>query len=180
MSRYVALLRGVNVGGRKSVSMARLKVGLEEAGFEDAQTYLQSGNVVFASSGDPKKLPGQIGAVIKDKFGHDVDVWVKSAAEMKRIASANPFLAGPGVDQTKLHVTFLEDTADPELLLKISPDLGGDDKWAPIGSEVYLYCPGGYGRTKLTNSLFENKFKVRATTRNWKTVTALTELVAKA
>lgn len=173
------MLRGINLGPHNRLSMPEFASALESVGLREVKTYLQSGNVVFASSESPDKLPHLISQTIKKKFGHDIDVWVKSAAELKRIAGSNPFLAGPGADVTKLHVTFMAGVPNPELLLTVNPDLGGDDKWAPIASEVYLYCPGGYGRTKLNNNLFEKRFKLAATTRNWKTVLALAELLGK-
>lgn len=176
--RFVALLRGINLGSHHRLAMPELKTACEGVGLETVDTYLQSGNIVFASRiKDTSQLTGRIRLALKTRFEHDISVIVKTAAEMRKIVRNNPFLARRGMDPTKLHVTFLQTIPAHDHVVNFSAQLGSSDEWAINGSVIYLYCPNGYGRTKLTNTVFERKLQVRATTRNWKTVTALADLV---
>ncbi len=177
MQRYIAMLRGINLGSHNRLAMPALKAGFEELGLLHVATYLQSGNVAFASDTDDSGgLALRIHQMIEARFGHDVTILLRSAGEMDRVSAENPFLSRQDIDLAKLHVTFLSEMPTPERLSAIRPELGGDDEWLACGAAVYLHCPNGYGRTKLTNGLFEQKLKVPATTRNWKTVLALRDL----
>jgi uncharacterized protein (DUF1697 family) len=171
---WVCLLRGVNVGGKK-VAMKALKELIEGLGHEDVATYIQSGNVVFRSgSGRPEKLADEIRTSIKEHMGLDVTVLLRSPEEMAAVAAANPF---PGVED-KLHVTFLEAEPDRAKVVAVDQDGYLPDRFDVIGREVYLHCPDGYGRTKLTNAFWERKLGVAATTRNWRTVNKLLEMAS--
>ncbi len=175
--RYIALLRGINLGSHNRISMPELKTACEHIGLEEVITYVQSGNVIFtAKRQDSSKLTQQVKATIRDEFSCDVTVLLKTASEMARIVQGNPFITRAGIDPAMLHVTFLNEAPDQTLVASLLASLGGTDEWAIGGDHIYLYCPNGYGRTKLTNALFERKLKTVATTRNWKTVTALSEL----
>jgi uncharacterized protein (DUF1697 family) len=176
MKTYVALLRGVNVGGRKVV-MSDLRRVFVELGHSDVTTYLQSGNVVFRSPVDqPVRLAGDIEERIAENLAVSVTVLVRTGADLDRVVAGNPF-GGPTADLTKLHVTFLAEPPDPGRLVRLQPESGEPDEFSVSGREVYLRCPNGYGRTKLNNAFFERRFGVAATTRNWNTVTKLRELL---
>jgi uncharacterized protein (DUF1697 family) len=173
---YVALLRGVNVGGRGRISMEHLRGVFVDLGYSDVASYVQSGNVVFAAkTSDTTILRSTLEEKISDDLGVDASVLIRSAEQMKAVLHKNPF-SGRTDDPTKLHVTFLGDLPAPALVSELPADRGGSDEFSVVGSDIYLFCPGGYGETKLGNAFFERRLATRATTRNWKTVTKLTEM----
>jgi uncharacterized protein (DUF1697 family) len=180
MNTYIAILRGINVSGHKKIQMSELKAIFEELHFRDVLTYIQSGNVIFQTevSLTVEDMVKRIEDAIEAKFGFSVPVIVRSKDEMEKTLPSNPFLQQPGTEIDKLHVTFLETNPQSTLLTTISNLDSSPDKFSIIDREVYLYCPGGYGNTKLSNTFFEQKLKVRATTRNWKTVSKLVELAS--
>lgn len=166
--RWVCLLRGVNVGGKR-VAMKDLGELFEGLGHEDVTTYIQSGNVVFRSrSGGAKKLAGEIQKAIKDEMELDVTVLLRSPDDLAKVTAAKPFAGGENV-----HVTFLDGEPDPSKVEAVHHDAYPPDEFEVIGREVYLRCPNGYGRSKLVNSFWEKKLGVAATTRNWRTVERL-------
>jgi uncharacterized protein (DUF1697 family) len=178
MGRAVALLRGINVGGRNGVAMADLRAIFEDLGHRRIETYLQSGNVVFEATGAPASLPGTIRRRITNDLGLDVPVAVRTGADLQKIFTTNPFLAD-GADPTTLHVVFAVGRAASGALGDLAPERFSPDRFAHRGREIYLQCPNGYGRTKLTNAFFESRLGPAAgatTTRNWNTVTRLAEL----
>lgn len=177
MPAYIAMLRGVNLGPHNRMKMEKLRDSLEALGFTQVQTYIQSGNVVFATGKtSPLALMNKMEAKILADFGLSVSVITTTAAEMNTVIQNNPFLEQRGIDRTKLHVTFLSETPRPPALEKLTLRQSGPDKFHCSGKSIYLYCPNGYGQTKLTNGLFERVLSVRATTRNWNTVNKLHEM----
>ena len=166
------------MSGRNMIAMSDLKELFGKLKCSDVSTYIQSGNIVFRYSGSEKDLPALIAAAIEKKYGFDVPVVIRTAAEMKKIAGANPFLAAKDTDAEKLHVTFLASAPAAGQIAALSSYNYEPDRFILSGGEVYLYCPGGYGNTKLNNTFFESKLKVRATTRNWKTVNKLAGMSA--
>jgi len=170
--RYVALLRGINVGRHRRISMSDLRRVFEDVGCEDVSTYLQSGNVLFAGKGSGARLASRLERAIHAELAPGVSVLLRSRAELARIASSNPFT---GHDMSKLHVTFLEKRPPAARARALDPELAEPDEFRLRGRELYLHYPNGYGRSKLTNAYFEKQLGVVATTRNWKTVTALAE-----
>jgi uncharacterized protein (DUF1697 family) len=174
MPVYVALLRGVNVGGARKLPMKELAPALEELGLEDAVTYIQSGNVVFRGPAGKAKLVSQLERAIEQRFGLDVTVMLRTPAELAKLIDANPF----GGDEAKLHVAFLNRKPAKTAIAKLDPDRSPPDEFAVRGAEIYLHFPNGYGRTKLGADYFERVLGVRATARNWRTVTKLLELAS--
>ena len=164
----VALLRGVNVGGR-TLPMAELRELVESLGFEDVRTYIQSGNVLFSAKKRP--APGVLEAAIERRFGLEVDVMFRSALELERTIEHNPF---PDADRSKLHVGFMatKPTAD---VSGLDAEAFLPEQFATVGTELYLHLPNGMGRTKLPDFVLR-RIKVPTTIRNWKTVTKLAEL----
>ena len=158
--------------------MADLKQVYESLGYANVQTYVQSGNVVFeASSADVKKAAAEQEASIKKHFGFDVPVLVISAAELASIVERNPFKGAKSEDPTKVLVTFISEVPSAAEIdaLKAVPTT---DEFVVDGKAVYLSCPGGYGLSKLSNTMLEKKLKVTGTTRNWRTVISLVELAS--
>jgi uncharacterized protein (DUF1697 family) len=145
-------------------------------GATNAATYLQSGNVVFRSEEPPAALADAIRAAVERELGLDVAVILRSRDEIKRIVTHNPFLAA-GADPATLHLAFLDEEPEPAALQIALTQDTGPDELRVAGRDVYLRYPGGYGRTKLSNAFLERHLRVTATTRNWRTVTALAELM---
>lgn len=171
MIPYVALLRGINVSGQKSMPMKDLKALCEELGFQAVRTYLQSGNVLFTSmSRDTASMRGALEAAILERFGFDVPALVLPRAGLANVVSENPF-ASAGGDGANLYVAFLYSSPLAELLEALALPPGEECHIA--GTIAYLRLPAGYGVSKLNNNFLERKLKVIATTRNWKTVKAL-------
>jgi len=172
--RCIALLRGINVSGRRAVHMTDLKRSFEELGFENVSTYGQSGNVIFdCRHTEVAQLARRIEEKLGDAFGFSTNVIIRTQQELERILEHNPLIHEQDVAIDKLYVTFLLDAPDPSVVS--NPDIRPDDgeKFATVGKEVYLYCPNGYARTKLNNAAFEKKLNTLATTRNWKTTNKL-------
>jgi uncharacterized protein (DUF1697 family) len=174
---YVALLRGINLGAHNKVSMPDLRTLFGRLGAEDVETYVQSGNVVFKSADAPAELTRAIEKRIRRDLSLDVTVLLRTQPQLARILTRNPFSDG-GRDPTKLHVTFLAEKPDRTRVGGLDPQRAEPDEFRVVGEEIYLHCPNGYGRSKLTNAYFEKQLGVAATTRNWKTVTKLAELAA--
>jgi uncharacterized protein (DUF1697 family) len=175
MKAYVALLRGINLGARNKVSMADLRALFAALGAVDVATYVQSGNVLFSSTDSAGKLTEAIEKRIRSDLGIEVAVLLRTQPQLAKVLARNPF-ADDVSDPTKLHVTFLADKPDPARVRKLDPALAEPDEFRVSGQEVYLHTPNGYGRSKLSNAHFEKQLDVRATTRNWRTVTKLAEL----
>ena len=174
---YVALLRGINVSGQKSIRMADLVKLFESLKFRKVRTYVQSGNVVFESgSADASAIAGKIEKKIRQKYGFDVSVIIRTPEELETIISRNPFAREHQKETERLYVTFLAKIPDDRLASDLDMKKDAKEKFTIKGKEIYLYCPNGYGRTKLNNTTFERKLKLIATTRNWKTTTTLLEM----
>lgn len=175
MTVYVALLRGVNVGGN-TLKMERLRELSGELGIEDARTYLQSGNLVFKARGAAAQWAKALERKLAGATRLPVTVIVRSEAKLGKIVAANPFLREKGIDLARLHVTFLSQEPVAAGLDKLSAIPAGADRFRALGSEIYLHCPNGYGISKLSNTAIEKALALRATTRNWNTVRELHEM----
>jgi uncharacterized protein (DUF1697 family) len=171
VTTIISMLRGINVGGQRKVPMEALKKCYESLGFTNVRTFIQSGNVIFDhKGGDTRTLGASLEHGIRKRFGFDVTVVIRNKEEMLKVIRGFPFT---GREEDFSHVTFLSDVPSRIPEDEIMKVLGKGEKFSISGKEVYLFCPNGYGRTKLTNSLFEKKLKVAATTRNWRTVNSL-------
>jgi len=176
MPTYIALLRGINVGGHRSVPMAALREVHARLGHTDVVTYIQSGNVVFdAGSHDVALLSRTIEQAITAEFGIDVPVIIRTPAEVSAIIESSPY-ATTGADPARLAVAFLAEPPAMDQAGGIDATALLPDEFALADREVYLHCPTGFGRTKLTNAYLEKQLGIAATTRNWRTVTELAAL----
>jgi uncharacterized protein (DUF1697 family) len=176
MPTYVSLLRGINVSGKNRIPMTDLRALYARHGHTDVVTYVQSGNVVSrVGARSAHAVEQSLADAIVTDLGLDVAVLVRTPTELRRVFERNPFVVG-GADPAKLHVTFLA----TEALRATAAALDGTgfepDRFRVQGREVYVSCPGGYGRTVINNAWFERKLGVTATTRNWNTVSKLVEL----
>jgi uncharacterized protein (DUF1697 family) len=177
MYRYIALLRGVNIGGKKLMRMEDLRHIFLGSGFRSARTYLQSGNVVFQSAnGNIQELTQWIEAKIEQVFGYHASVFLLKRQAISKILLDNPFINDRNEDPSKLYVTFLYQAPLQDQWAGLTPPSGTTDEMAIGEGVIYLWCPSGYGKTRLSNHFFESKLGVLATTRNWNTVKALCDL----
>jgi len=179
MDTYIAILRGINVGGKRKILMKNLIELFYKLGFRNIQTYIQSGNVVFSSSGktDNIKLADKIEDSIFREYGFEVPVIVLTTEELDTAISENPYPKDPNIEIERLHLTFLKEIPENEKLQKINALNYLPDLYEIRDKNVFICCSGKYSKSKLTNNFFEAKLKVPATTRNWKTVLKLSELV---
>ena len=165
----VALLRGINVGGKNRLPMKELAAMFVEAGCEDVRTYIQSGNVVFrVGPAVGEDISSVISASILSSFGYRIPVVTRTARAFQEIVRANPFLEA-GAEADKLHVMFLAELPDSANVEALDTDRSPGDEFAVQGSEIYLHCPNGVARSKLTNSYFDSRLSTTSTTRNWRT-----------
>ena len=173
---FIAILRGINVSGQKKINMAELRQELSNKGLADIQTYIQSGNIVFTSKMEVHQLVDIIRSSIMNNFGFEVPTLIIPASRWHLIIDENPL---HNIDIDKLHVTFLAQLPEKQLVdaLPLSPN--PNEKYRIVGDVVYVYCPDGYGRTKINNMFFERKLKSIATTRNWKTCLKLKEMAQR-
>ncbi len=161
MMTYIAMLRGINVGRGKVVKMERLRASFAALGFGEVRTYVQSGNVVFQSE-RKSELTRTIEAKIQHDFGFTVPVLIKTSKALAQIVRDNPLLRLKGIDVSKLHVTVLS-AAPPKTAARVLEDLATTrERFRILNREIYLYCPDGYGNSKLTNTTIEKKFSLVA------------------
>jgi uncharacterized protein (DUF1697 family) len=175
MPTHVALLRGVNLGKRR-VSMAELRTLLEKLGYSDVSTYVQSGNAVVTSNErNESRIAAELEPELANALGFAVPVIVRSRADLAEVVKNNPFPYAAG-DPTKLHVTFLAEPLDPAWLGDLDAASFAPEDFATREREVYLSLPNGLGRSKLAVAV-EKALRGSGTTRNWRTVTALLDMV---
>jgi uncharacterized protein (DUF1697 family) len=175
VARVVVFLRGVNLVSRNRVSMPVLREALEDAGFEDVSTYVQSGNVVVSSTASAKRVGRDVERLIADRFRLDIKVVVRTRAQLAAVVKRNPL--GKVAKNPKLYqVTFLEKAPAANVLRKLEEVAAGDEQVVHVGRELYAWHPDGVGRSKLARLLSGKGLGVTATSRNWATVTAVLAL----
>ena len=177
MEAKIAILRGINVGGKRKILMADLKILMQDLGYENIQTYIQSGNLIFEAGEKQQndQLAENIESAILKQFNFEVPVIVLSKNEIESAIANNPFYTAEA-DINKLHLTFLNKIPEQDKQEQLETVNYKPDQFKIMGKNVFLYCEGSYHKSKLTNDFFERKLKVKATTRNWKTVLKLWEL----
>ena len=177
LATCVALLRGVNVGGKNKMLMKDLAQIFTQAACTDVRTFIQSGNVIFrAKPASLEKLPGLIANRIADRFGYTVPVVLRSLEELGGAIRNNPFLKA-GADDAPLHLYFLASLPAARSVAALDPARSLPDTFAVRGREVYVHLPNGMARTKLTNAYFDSKLGTTSTARNWRTVLKLFEMM---
>lgn len=175
--RHLALLRGINVGGRNLLPMRDLAGLFEDAGCREVRTYIQSGNVLF--SAEPalaEALPARLAAAILERHGLKVPVLLRDLEQLRRAVAGNPFLAA-GEGEAHLHLMFLAEVPAPARAAALDPDFSPGDRFAVRGREIYLVLPNGTARSRLTNAWFDARLETVSTLRNWRTATRLLELL---
>lgn len=177
MKTYIALLRGINVSGHKKILMADLRKLMEEMNFKNIQTYIQSGNIIFDfEPTNVDLLSTLITNKIKLHYGFEVPTIVKTPLEIEAVIKKNPFYKKLTTEAHKIYVVFLSEIPEENTLQNINPANYLPDEFIIDKNIIYLSSVLGAGKSKLSINLFENKLKVNATARNWRTVNKLLEL----
>ena len=174
--RYVALLRGVNVGGKNKLPMADLRAIFAEAGCAAVKTYIQSGNVVFeAAQSLAERVPETVTLAVQQQFGFESAVVIRSGEELRQVTASSPF--DTSGDPRMLHVAFLGEAPCEETVSRLDPERSPPDAFAVRGRHVYLHYPNGVAGSRLTNEYLTAQLQTASTMRNWRTVLTLMEMV---
>ena len=179
MARYAALLRGINIGPRNRIAMPALREALEEAGFEDVATYVQSGNVVLTSGAKADAVRRKVEQVIAGNFGLDIPVLVRTKAELAAVVKRNP-LGKVATEPKRYQVSFLDKKLPAKTLTELEAVAVPGEQVVAHGRELYAWHPAGVARSKLWAKLAGKSLGVTARARNWTTVEALLELAGRA
>jgi uncharacterized protein (DUF1697 family) len=169
----LALLRGINVGGKAKLPMRDLVAIFAACGATNIRTYIQSGNVLFESA-QPAKVTAAVTRQIATRFGYPGLIVLRSADELRLAFAVNPF---DDASPEALHVYFLADAPKETAIHALDPNRSPGDRFAVLGREIYLHLPNGMARTKLTNAWFDTKLKTVSTARNWTTVGRLVAML---
>ena len=167
MQTYISMLRGINVSGSKKIKMVELKALYEKLKFKEVETFIQSGNVIFKSNRSESAIIKTIYDGLQAEWDYDVTIVLKTPTALQKVISNNPFQKNRHEDPKKLHVTFLAKLPDKKLCADLIGFDSNNEEFIIQNKEIYVFCPDGYGSTKLHNNFFERKLKVGATTRNW-------------
>lgn len=179
MQTVIALLRAINMAGHNSVKTKDLSDMFSESGYPEAKIFIQSGNVIFRSNENKKKLNLKIEEAIKEKFSFNVDVILRSIPEIKDLILRNPYLEEEKFNPSRMGVVFLKEMPSKESLSKLDDINFPPDKFSIDGQEIFLFCPDGFGRSKLSTNFFERKLGIPGTARNWKTINSILDLAEK-
>jgi uncharacterized protein (DUF1697 family) len=174
--KHVALLRGINVGGKNIVPMKDLAKMFADAKCSDVRTYIQSGNVIFEAPPGAPGVAAKITAAIAKRFGFRIPVVVRTSRQMLQTIRNNPFLAA-GHDEKTLYVYFLANAALADAIAGLDTARSAPDVFHVRGQEIYMHLPNGMGRSKLTNAYFDSKLSTTCTARNWATVLKLSAMM---
>lgn len=179
-TRYLVLLRGINVGGHNKVPMAELRDALSGHGFGDVSTYIASGNVLLDAGGRAEAdVVDEVAGVVSERFGLSIPIVARAVADWPAILAANPF-PDAETEPKFLHVSLCDRAPDPEAAAAFDAAAHSPDRLEIVGRELYLWYPNGSGRSKLTGALLERKLGVTTTARNWSTMRKLAELASAA
>jgi uncharacterized protein (DUF1697 family) len=176
---HIALLRGVNLAGKRKVAMADLCAVLEGMGYEDVRSLLQSGNVVFrCTSKSTAHLERKLEQAIETELGLKTDVHVRTATEWESVVAHNPFVAEARSDPSHLLVLFMKDAPAARAVAALEGAIVGRERVGVGGRQAYLVYPDGVGRSKLTTALLDKHLGGRGTARNWNTVVKMATLTS--
>src|SRR5690606_26753229 len=175
MNKKIAILRGINVGGKKKILMADLRILCENLGWTNVKTFIQSGNLIFNATEENAELGKRLENAITEKYGFDVPVMLRNSEEVQTLIDKNPFY-DKQAELGRLHITFLNEKPIAENVKQLETCNYQPDKFVMGDKEVFIFCKGKYHESKLTNNFIEKKLKVTATTRNWKSLLKLNDL----
>ncbi len=178
VTRYAAFLRGINIGGR-TIPMPELSAMFTAAGATDVATYIQSGNVVFTKSGSLGDLAAKVERAIEKRTGFSAPVIVRSEDELRSLLERAPF-ADPKGAKPALHVVLLAHEPTKAQIGKLDANRSPGDEFRVVGKDVYLLCPDGYGKSKLTNAYFDQRLETTSTVRNFRTIQTMIDMCGSA
>ena len=166
------------MAGHNKIQATELSALYHKMGFKDVRTYIQSGNVIFSldDKTDINRVESDIESAILEKFNYNIPVFIRTISEINKVISDNPFLDKMNFDPSRLAVIFLHEMPSGEQIEKVKNVDYPPDKFKIIGKEIFIYCPNGFGKTKLYTNFFEKRMKVTGTARNWKTINNLLEI----
>ena len=173
--RHLALLRGINVGGKAVLPMKELAAIFAAAGASSVETYIQSGNVIFEAA-HADEVGALVTVEIARLYGYPGRIVLRSADELRKTYATNPF-ARAGASIETLHVYFLADWPDKNAVKGLDTERSPGDSFVVMERDVFLHLPNGMARTKLTNVYIDSKLKTVSTARNWKTIGRLVEMM---
>jgi uncharacterized protein (DUF1697 family) len=176
VTTHIALLRGVNVGGRASLAMADLRALVETLGFSDVRTLLQSGNVVFRGAGKAADIEQQLERETEKRFGARIDHLIRSPKEWRAMIADNPFATEAIRDPSHTVAMFLKAKPQPSAVSALQVAIRGRETVRAGARHLYIVYPDGIGTSKFTGALIEAKLGTRGTARNWNTVLKLATL----
>jgi uncharacterized protein (DUF1697 family) len=181
MQTLISFLRGVNMAGHNKIKMSGLAELYGKVGFRESETYIQSGNVIFTNEEDlpAEDITSKIEKAIQKKFKLDIAVMIRTPEEIKKIISINPFSGEENFDPAKMACLFMHETPSEGQISKIKDVHYHPDKFKIIGKEIFIYCPNGFGKTKLYTNFFEKKMGIAGTARNWKTINTILDIAEK-
>jgi uncharacterized protein (DUF1697 family) len=172
---HILLLRGINVGSRNRIAMPQLRAALEDAGFDDVRTYLQSGNVVLSSGAKAPEVARKVERLIAKEFGHDIAVITRTRAQLANVVEHNP-LAGVAKNPKRYQVSFLASKPSRDVIRRVEQAAAPTERVVVHGREIYAWHPETIARSRLWALLAGRTLGVTATARNWTTVQKLLEL----
>jgi uncharacterized protein (DUF1697 family) len=166
------------MAGHNKIQMTELSSLYRKMGFKNVRTYIRSGNVIFSldDKTDFRSVVSKIESAIQKKFNDAIPVFIRTPGEIKKVISDNPFPYEKNFDPARLAVIFLYEVPADEQVEKVKNIDYPPDKFKIIGKEIFVYCPNGFGKTKLYTNFFENKMKVTGTARNWRTIKSILEI----
>ena len=169
------------MAGHNKIKMTELASIFKKIGFSDAETFIQSGNVIFSDVNNltSEEIVLKIEKAITKEFKYDIAAMIRTPEELQQIILNNPFAGEKNFDPAKMACLFLHETPSELQISKMNDIDYPPDKFQISGSGIYIWCPNGFGRTKLYTNFFENKMKVKGTARNWKTINSLVETASK-
>ena len=174
---WLALFRGINVGGKNILPMKALAEIFVSAGAENVSTFIQSGNVLFsAQESSVSEIEDRVAAEVRAVFGIDSPIVFRHAAQMLAVSRSNPF---EDAEKDALFVMFLSGVPSKAAVASLDPNRSPGDEFRVVGAEIFLNLRTGAAKTKLTNAYFDSKLRVVSTARNWRTVNRLSELLSE-
>lgn len=178
MARLIALLRAVNVGGRK-LPMAELRALCVDLGWEEVETYIQSGNLVFKAPGKSEEIERRLEEAIEERFGMDVPVMVRTALQWAGYAAANPFPKAAEDEPNRLQLLISKASVKDDAAEKLMERAQAGESVKAAGGALWFHFPEGVGTSKLTPSAIDKAAGSPSTSRNWRTVLKLREMAGK-
>jgi uncharacterized protein (DUF1697 family) len=177
--KRIALLRGINVGGHNTIPMAGLRELCAGLGWQDVQTYIQSGNLVFNAAAGPQALERDLEGAILERFGLKIAVIVRAASAWAEYMDANPFPAATEREPNFVHMLLSKSPAAPDAAERLQERADAGERVALAGEALWIHYPNGAGRSKLSPALLDRMAGSPVTGRNWKTVLKIAEMVKK-